>query len=68
MAHFKSDLAKSESLSSREAKCYRIKKKISFLESVIYNNRPLYLVCFVFPIEVPGEINFLFFMRRYARK
>ena len=41
MAHFKSDLAKSESLSSRETKCYRIKKNISFLKSVIDNNRPL---------------------------
>ena len=27
MAHFKSDLAKSVSLSSRELICYRIKKK-----------------------------------------
>lgn len=41
MAHFKSDLAKSESLSSRETKCYRIKKKISFVKSVVDNNRPL---------------------------
>ena len=35
MAHFKSDLAKSESLSSSETKCYRLKKKLLFLKSVI---------------------------------